>query len=367
MLSTRLIWPSISPFSSLILLVKKKDSSWHFYTDYRALNVVTIKDQFPIPTMDDMLDELHGAIHFTKLDLRVGYHQIRVHPDDIYKTAFRTHSGHYEYVVMSFGLCNAPSTFQAAMNEVFRPYLRKFLLVFFEDILVYSKQWNEHVEHFRRVFEILSEQKFYVKPSKCIFGAREVDYLEHIISQEGVQVDNCKIEAVQSWPPPKTIIELRGFLSLTEYYRQFVCDYGPIAAPLTELLKKGKFSWTPVAAIAFDKLKNAMVMTLDLALPDFAALFIVETDASDFGIGAILSEYGRPYCVFKQCTWSFQTIMDNLCQGDACCHEGHENMATISAWSKISDTNGPKEPQILAGAAHHHSRAAKVGLEASWI
>jgi hypothetical protein len=226
--------------------------------------------------------------------LRVGYHQIRVHLDDIYKTAFRTPSGHYEYVVMPFGLCNDPSTFQVAMNEVFRPYLRKFLLVFFEDILVYSKQWNEHIEHLRRVFEILSEQKFYVKPSKCIFGAREVDYLEHIIYQEGVRVDNRKIEVMQSWPPPKTITELPGFLGLTGYYRQFVCDYGPIAAPLTELLKKGNFSWTPVAAVAFDKLKNAMVTTLVLALPDFAALFIVETDASDFGIGAILSDHGRP-------------------------------------------------------------------------
>ena len=147
MLRLRLVWPNTSPFSSPILLVKKKNRNWRFCTDYRALNVATIKYQFPISTVEDMLDELYGASYFTKLDLRAGYHRIRVNPCDVHKTAFRTHNGHYEYLVMPFSLCNAPSTFQAIMNSIFRHHLCKFILVFFYDILVYSSNWDMHLVH----------------------------------------------------------------------------------------------------------------------------------------------------------------------------------------------------------------------------
>lgn len=166
---------------------------------------------------------------------------------------------------------------------------RSFCWYFFDDILVYSRTWEEHLNHLKVVLKILSKHKFFVKPSKCVFGAREVEYLGHIISHEVVRVDNRKIEAMQCWPKPKTVMELRGFLGLTGYYNKFVRNYGPIAGPLTDLLKKGNFVWNPKVEEAFEELKRAMVST-----PDFSGTFVVETDASDYGIGAILGQKGRP-------------------------------------------------------------------------
>ncbi|XP_057825625.2 uncharacterized protein LOC131037488 [Cryptomeria japonica] len=246
------IQPSCSPFASSVVLVKKKDGTMRMCIDYRALNKRTIKNRYPIPRIDELIDELHGAKYFSKIDLRTGYHQIRMRKEDVPKTAFRCHYGHFEFLVMPFGLTNAPATFQSCMNHVFHQQLRKFLLVFFDDILIYSKTWEEHLQHVEEVLTILEKESLYAKESKCEFGMKEILYLGHKINEEGVSVDEEKIKAIKEWPTPKTLTQLRGFIGLCSYYRRFVKGFSKITTPLTDLTKKGAFSWDVTAQQAFD-------------------------------------------------------------------------------------------------------------------
>jgi hypothetical protein len=256
MLKDGIIKPSTSPYSSPVLLVRKKDGTWRFCVDYRALNAVTVRDRFPIPTIDELFDELGSASIFTKIDLRSGYHQIRVVQEDTDKTAFRTFDGHYEFLVMPFGLTNAPSTFQSAMNDLLRPYLRQFVLVFFDDILIYSRCLTDHLHHLRLILELLSTNKFFAKFSKCASAVEKVDYLGHVISSNGVTPDPDKIQAILDWPVPRSLTTLRGFLGLTGFYRRFVRHYASLAAPLTDLLRSTNFVWSTDTELAFTTLKK---------------------------------------------------------------------------------------------------------------
>ena len=231
------IRPSTSPWAAPILLVKKKDGSMRMCIDYRALNALTIKNKYPLPRIDELFDQLNGAIYFTKIDLRSGYHQLRVRTTDIPLTAFRTRFGLYEFLVMSFGLTNAPATFMTLMDSVLRPYLGKFVVVFLDDILIYSRSKEEHCEHLRMVFDLLREHKLYAKESKCEFFKTEIHYLGHIVTANGVMMDPAKVEAILKWPHPKNIEELQIFLGLAGFYRKYIKDYAKLSVPMTNQLK----------------------------------------------------------------------------------------------------------------------------------
>nr|XP_016500597.1 PREDICTED: uncharacterized mitochondrial protein AtMg00860-like [Nicotiana tabacum] len=229
--------------------------------------------------------------------------------EDVYKTAFRTHLGHYEFKVMPFCLTNAPTTFQSLMNNVFRDYLRKFVLIFFDDILFYSASLNEHKQHLERVLEIPREEQLFARLSKCSFGQSKVEYLGHIITWEGVAKDPSKIEAMINWPISKSIKALREFLGLTGYYIRFIQSYGIINRSLTSLLKKNAFQWSAETNTAFLALKQAMSTAPILALSDFTKTFIVETDACSTRIGGCANARRQTPCILHQ---GFGTLTHGL-------------------------------------------------------
>ncbi|GJR60100.1 putative reverse transcriptase domain-containing protein [Tanacetum coccineum] len=233
------IRPSSSPWGAPVLFVKKKDGSFRMCIDYRELNKLTVKNRYPLPRIDDLFDQLQGSSVYSKIDLRSGYHQLRVREEDIPKTAFRTRYGHYEFQVMPFGLTNAPAVFMDLMNRVCKPFLDKFVIVFIDDILIYSKNKKEHEEHLKAVLELLKKEKLYAKFSKCEFWIPKVQFLGHVIDSQGIHVDPAKIESIKDWESPKTPTEIRQFLGLAGYYRRFIEGFSKIAKSMTKLTQKG--------------------------------------------------------------------------------------------------------------------------------
>ena len=292
MLSSNVIRPSNSPWASPVVMVRKKDGSLRFCVDFRQLNAATIKDAHPLPRIDDLLDALHGAKWFSTLDLKSGYWQVPIAEQDKEKTAFRTSSGQlFEFNQVPFGLCNAPATFSRLMDRVLAGLHWETCLFYLDDIIVFSSTWEEHLARLREVFERLRHAKLKLGAAKCTFAAKEVSYLGHRVTEEGLLPDPSLLAAIRDIPPPKTATEVRSFLGLAGYYRRYVKGFAAIAAPLHALTRKDAlFHWSEDCQAAFDQLKARLTTSPITAFPDFSQEFRLYTDASTAGLGAILAQ-----------------------------------------------------------------------------
>ena len=308
LLAKKLIEPSTSPYGAPIMFVEKKTGDLRMVVDYRALNKITVKNRYPLPRIDDLFDKLFGAQYFSCLDAASGLHQILLRDEDKPKTAFRTLFGHYQFKVLSFGLTNAPATFQAVMNSLFSPpkfnadgslnprhELSQFAIVFIDDILIFSKTAAEHKKHVETVLSELRKHKLLLKPSKCVWAQTELPYLGHIIGRDGIKPDPKKVQSVVDWPTPSCLREVLQFLGLTNFFIKFVQGYANVTRPLTDVSKKdAQFDWTPSCTSAFNALKHALTSAPVLAFPDPDKDFELVCDASGFGLGAVLLQEGRP-------------------------------------------------------------------------
>ncbi|XP_041810033.1 uncharacterized protein lrfn4b [Chelmon rostratus] len=290
-LAAGIIRPSSSPAGAGFFFVDKKDKTLRPCIDYRGLNDITIKNRYPLPLMFSAFELLQEATFFTKLDLRNAYHLVRIREGDEWKTAFNTPNGHYEYLVMPFGLTNAPAVFQSLVNDVLRDMLNRFVFVYLDDILIFSKNENEHVQHVRQVLQRLLENQLFVKAEKCEFHQQSVSFLGFIVSPGSIQMDPAKVSAVVEWATPSDRKQVQRFLGFANFYRRFVRNYSSIAAPLHALTSPGsKFQWNTQAEEAFNTLKQRFTSSPILSMPDPKLQFIVEVDASDVGVGAVLSQ-----------------------------------------------------------------------------
>lgn len=288
--------------SPIVVVAKKPDSSgkqkYRICVDYRKLNEITVDDKFPLPNIDGILDKLGRAQYFTTLDLAKGYHQIRMHQDDIHKTAFITPKGLYEYTRMPFGLKNAPATFQRLMNEILRDFINKICVVYLDDILIFSTSLQEHISSIRKIFQVLNKHNLKIQFDKCSFLKKETEFLGHILTDEGMKPNPNKIKCIEDYPLPVSERQLRGLLGMTGYYRKFIEGYAKLACPMTKYLKKGaKINpKDPEYISAFERLKQNLIAYPILKFPDFDKSFELTTDASNYAIGAVLSQDKQPVC-----------------------------------------------------------------------
>ena len=267
--------------------------------DCRATNNITVKYRHPIHMLDDLLDELHGSCLFSKIDLKSGYHQIRMKEGDEWKNAFKTRYGLYEWLIMPFRLTNAPSTFMRLMNHVLEAFLGKFILVYFDDILIYSKSMEKHVDHLKYVLEVLRKEKLFANFKKCYFCNEKVKFLGYVVGANGIEIDEEKVKAIKEWPTSKSISEVRSFHGLVSFYLRFIKDFSTIAVPLIEVIKKTVgFKWGVEQNDAFQLHKDNLCTAPMLYLPKFSKFFEIECDASRIGIGAVLMQEKNPIAYF---------------------------------------------------------------------
>ena len=287
------IRPSNSPYGAPVLFAKKKDGTLRLCVDYRALNKLTVRDRYPLPNIADMLDKLGEACVFSKLDLRAGYHQVRVHEDDIHKTAFVTHLGSFEWRVLPMGLTNAPPTLQRIMDKVLRAF-RGFVLVYLDDVLIFSKSTEEHAQHVRQVLAALRENGLYLHPDKCVFGVDTVTFLGHTISAGKITMEHDKISAIKTWPKPSTMKQLQSFLGFANFYRRFIRRYADTVEPLIALTRdtkpRAQLVWTAAAEKAFEAIKETMCASPSLHMVQAGRPYVLYTDASDCAVGAALHQ-----------------------------------------------------------------------------
>jgi hypothetical protein len=258
-----------SPFGAGVLFAKKKDGSFRLCIDYRSLNKLTIKDKYPLPRIEECLDEMQGSERFTKLDLASGYHQVRMHPADIQKTAFQTKYGSFQFRVLPFGLCNAPATFQRLMNTVLSPYLNRCAKAYLDDVVIHSRNAEEHVEDLRRILQLLRENQLFCQLKKCEFDKPEIEFCGFRISKEGIRPQTEKVKLIKAWPTPKNQTDIRAFLGFCGFYRRFIKNFAKIASPITELLQKEKtWEWGDEEQHSFEQLRKALSENALLTLPD---------------------------------------------------------------------------------------------------